>query len=76
MNIHIDKFDDDKCRAGGDRQWFGDGLVHFADGTSMNARKFTLLSKPMQREYNIVGQESTCNKCGIAYTSAHNPYFM
>ena len=76
MNIHIDKFDNNECRAGGEHQWFGDGLVHFSDGKSMNARKFNLLSKKMQEDYNVVGGESTCNKCGVAYTSAFNPSFL
>lgn len=76
MTIHIDKFEDNNCRAGGQHQWFGDGLVHFADGKSMNARKFNLLSRKMQKDYYVVGEESTCNKCGAAYTSAFNPYFI
>lgn len=76
VTIHIDKFEDDSCRAGGGHQWFGDGIIQFSDGSSMNARKFTLLSKKMQQEYDITGQESTCNKCGVAYTHAFNPYFL
>jgi len=76
MNIHVDKFDSNSCRAGGTHQWHGDGLVHFEGGKSMNARKFSLLSKKMQEGYNLVGSESTCNKCGAAYTSAHNPMFI
>lgn len=76
MLVHVDKFQNGACRAGGEHQWFGDGVTHFADGSSMNTRKFNLLSKPMQDEYEVVGQESTCNKCGATYTSAFNPYFM
>lgn len=76
MSIHIDKFEDDNCRAGGNHQWFGDGLTHFSDGKSMSSRKFKLLSRKMQQEYDVVGEESTCNKCGIAYTQAFNPNFL
>lgn len=76
MNVIIDKFDNAQCRAGGEHQWFGDGVIHFTDGKSMNARKFTLLSPKMQKEYSITGQESTCNKCGAHYTHAHNPYYL
>ena len=76
MSIHIDNFEDNNCRAGGEHQWFGDGLTHFSDGKSMNTRKFNLLSKKMQEDYNVIGQEVTCNKCGAPYTSAFNPYFI
>jgi hypothetical protein len=76
MNIHIDKFENPNCRAGGEHQWFGDGITYFSDGTSMNTRKFNLLSRKMQEEYNVVGGECTCNKCGIEYTSAFNTHFM
>jgi len=76
MNVHIDKFEDNNCRAGGDHQWFGDGIVHFSDGKSMNARQYKLLSRKMQNDYDLVGEESTCNKCGIAYTQVFNPMFI
>ena len=76
VNIFIDNFDDPRCRAGGEHQWLGDGLIHFPKGKSMNARKFRLLSRPMQEEYDVVGEECTCNKCGAAYTEAHNPLYL
>ena len=76
MTLHVDKFEDNICRAGGDHQWFGDGLIHFSDGKSMSSRKFKLLSRKMQEDYDVVGEESTCNKCGTAYTQAFNPYFI
>lgn len=76
QTLFVDKFEDDSCRAGGNHQWLGDGLVHFSNGKSMNARQFSLLSKRMQQDYTIVGQESTCNKCGAAYTQAFNPFFL
>jgi len=76
MIVHIDNFEDESCRAGGAHQWFGDGITYFSDGTSMSTRRYNLLSKPMQDEYVVVGQECTCNKCGIAYTAAFNPYAL
>ena len=75
MNLHIDNFEDNNCRFGGEHQWFGDGITHFSDGTSISTRKWNLLSRQMQREYDVVGQESTCNKCGTAYTTAFNTLF-
>jgi hypothetical protein len=75
MDFHIDNFDNPNCKAGGEHQWLGDGLIHFSDGKSMSERKYNLLSPKMQKEYDIVGCECTCNKCGIAYTQAFNPMF-
>lgn len=76
MNTHSDNFENPNCKACGEHQWFGDGLIYFSDGKSMNQRKFDLLSPKMKKEYDIVGEEATCNKCGIAYTEAFNPMFM
>lgn len=76
MNVFIDKFEDSSCRSGGEHQWFGDGIVSFSDGKTMNKRKFDLLSKPMQDEYDVIGSECTCNKCGVTYTETFNVNFI
>ena len=75
MSFHIDKFNNPECRAGGKHQWFGDIVLLLEDGKEMNNRKYNLLSDKMKRDVNVVGSESTCNKCGIPYTQAFNPYF-
>lgn len=76
VNIFIDKFNDDNCRAGGLHQWFGDEIYYLEEGGTINARKYNLLSDTMKKDYNIIGGECTCNKCGIKYTAAHNPHFI
>lgn len=79
MRIHIDKFNDSSCRAGGEHQWFGEGVVYYQeDGKpkEMSQRKYNLLSDKMKKDLQLTGGECTCNKCGIKYSQAFNPYTM
>lgn len=79
ISVHVDNFNQFECRAGGEHQWMGDGIVYYEDfgeQKEMSQRKYRLLSDRMRKNLNVVGGESTCNKCGIRFSLAFNPYIQ